>query len=101
MLATHAKEYATQDLLYTPLYIRMRTIFGIKPVYELNLLSMTLLYDTLVADQFLGRSFPPNFDLFDLNNMRHLTHWLMVLVYSGKLSATLSTPLFTKIFADF
>ena len=62
---------------------------------------MTLLYDTLVADQFLGRPFPSDFDPFDLNNMRHLTHWMMALIYSGKLSATLSTPLFTKIFADF
>lgn len=101
MLAHYAKEYAAQDLIYTPLYIRMRNLFGIKPVYELNLLSMTLLYDTLVADQFLGRAFPAGFDQMDLDNLRHLTHWLMIIVYSGQFSAALSTPLFMKIFQDF
>lgn len=34
-------------------------------------------------------------------NLRHLTHWLMVLVYSGNFSAALSTPLMQKIIADF
>ena len=79
----------------------MRNLFGIKPVYELNLLSMTLLYDTLVADQHLGRVFPAGFDQKDLDNLRHLTHWLMIIVYSGQFSAALSTPLFMKIISDF
>jgi hypothetical protein len=94
MFAHYAKLYAEMDLKYTPLFIRMRSIFGIKPVYEINLLSMTLLHDTLVADYYLGRTFPSGFDMRDLDNLRHLTQWLMILVYSGQFSAALSTPLF-------
>lgn len=50
MLLHYAKEYVEIDTYYTPLYIRMRNLFGIKPIYELNLLTMTMLYDTLIAD---------------------------------------------------
>ena len=89
------------DAYYAPVYARMRNIFGINSTYELNLLAMTLLYDSLIADEFLGRSFPDGFEDSDLMNLRHLTHWLMVLIYSGEFSAALSTPLFQKVIADF
>lgn len=53
---------ALMDLEYTPLFLRMANLFNLKPSLEANIVVMALLYDNLVANYYMGKSFPSGFD---------------------------------------
>lgn len=97
----HASQLAAIDLHYMPFYVRMKQIFNIKSDIELNILVMVELYDVLAADRYLGRPLPSEFTQADFMNLRHMVHYLMLTAYSEVTSKALSTPLFTKIIAEF
>ena len=89
------------DLEYSLLFARLKFIFDIKSIAEVNLASSTIIYDTLIADYFLGRPFPEGFAYDDLMNLRHLTHYLELLGESDEQAAAVCTPLFQKMIANF
>ena len=92
---------AALDLEYTPFFLRVASIFKLKPQYEANIGVMVLLYDNLIAEHYKGRQFPWEFSWHDLMNLRHLYQLMMSLTFEGDAGRAKSSILFTKIIADF
>jgi len=94
-LQIHSAEYAEMNLTYNAFQKRMAQIFNLSS--NLSLLTLSSLFDTLIVDKFMGRSFPNGFSSDDLDNMQHIHNWLNNVKYSAMVANLANTGKFVKI----
>lgn len=98
MIAENLENYSNVTLNYAPLIEKLRKLFNLT-AEQSTLVGLSRLYDTLLCDKYLGKGLPLSEE--ELNNLRHLHYYLYMMIHSGLYSKIISTPLFTKILADF
>ena len=70
----------------------MKVVFNLTALQS-NLATMSDLYETLYADQYLGRPWPKDYVDSDAKNLRYIYEYYNTLVFSKHFGALLSTPL--------
>ena len=70
---------------------KMKSIFNLSET-EANVASMTLLYDTVVSDQNLGRKIPEKYTEKDDKELNYIQSYLFVLLYAEHPARVFATP---------
>jgi len=55
------------------------------------------LYDTIICDLYLGRPIPDTFNDHDMDELRYIQNYILILIYGGELARVESTPIASAI----